>query len=104
MSWFFLLLAGLLEVVWAYYLKKSDGFTNPVPTLITVVGMGLSFWFLSLSLKTLPFSIAYAVWTGIGIIGTAILGMTLLGEEVDYLKIFCICLILAGIFGLKIIY
>ncbi len=102
MAWFTLIIAGLLEVGWAIGLKYSDGFSKPIPSILTVVGMILSFFLLSISLKTLPVGTAYTVWTGIGAIGTAILGMILFQEPRDTARIICMMLIVAGIVGLKL--
>ncbi|CDR34249.1 DMT family transporter [Criblamydia sequanensis] len=103
MSWVYLFLAGILEIVWAYFLKKVDGFSKPFSLAIMILAMILSFWLLNLSLRTLPLGLAYAVWTGIGIAGTVIVGILFLGEEFDILKIVCIAMILVGIFGLKLL-
>ncbi len=102
MSWFYLTLAGLLEVCWAFGLKQSEGFTRLLPSVVTVVFMLGSFGLLSLALRQLPIGTAYAVWTGIGAIGTAIAGIVFLGESKDIAKLFCIGLIALGIFGLKV--
>lgn len=102
MEWIILTLAGFLEIVWAVGLKYTDGFTKLVPSVFTIVAMLLSFWLLSLSLKTLPLGISYAVWTGIGIMGTAIFGILWLGESASVLKIVFISLILIGIIGLNV--
>jgi quaternary ammonium compound-resistance protein SugE len=102
MSWFYLLIAGLLEIVWAIGLKFSEGFTKPLQSVVTVIGMILSFYMLSLSLKTIPLGTAYAVWTGIGATGTAIIGMFFLGESKELARIICILLIITGIVGLKL--
>lgn len=103
MGWLFLLIAGIFEIVWAVGLKYTHGFTRLVPSLITGAAMILSFWSLSFSLKTIPMSIAYAVWSGIGIAGTALFGILWLGESSDMLKIVSIALILIGIIGLKLV-
>ncbi len=95
-------MAGLLEVVWAIGLKYTDGFRKPVPSAITIVAMIASFYLLAQSLKELPVGTGYAVWTGIGAVGTAIVGILLLGESRDLGRIFSIALIVAGIVGLKI--
>ncbi len=102
MAWFTLFIAGLLEVGWAIGLKYSEGFTKPIPSILTVIGMILSFFLLSISLKTLPVGTAYTIWTGIGAIGTAILGMILFQEPRDTARIICMMLIVAGIIGLKL--
>jgi quaternary ammonium compound-resistance protein SugE len=102
MPWLYLFLAGLLEVGWAIGLKYTNGFTRLWPSVGTVAAMIVSFFFLSLALKTIPVGTGYAVWTGIGAVGTAILGMVLLGESRDVWRILCLVLIIAGIVGLKL--
>jgi quaternary ammonium compound-resistance protein SugE len=101
LAWICLLIAGLMEVGWAVGLKFTYGFTRMWPSLGTLACMGLSFFLLSLALKTIPVGTGYAVWTGIGAVGTALVGMWWLGESREVLKIVCILLIVAGIFGLK---
>ncbi len=101
MNWLWLFIAGLFEVAWAIGLKYTEGWTRLVPSLITAALMIASFYFLSLALKSLPIGTAYAVWTGIGTIGAALLGMVLFDEPRDAIRIFCIMLIIAGIAGLK---
>ncbi|MBI5666668.1 MAG: quaternary ammonium compound efflux SMR transporter SugE [Chloroflexi bacterium] len=103
MAWVYLVIAGLLEVGWALGLKYSEGFTRLVPSIFTVIGMVLSFAFLSLALKTIPLGTAYAVWTGIGAVGTVILGIVLLGEPAEVLRLLCVGLIIAGVVGLRIL-
>ncbi|MFL0247237.1 quaternary ammonium compound efflux SMR transporter SugE [Candidatus Clostridium stratigraminis] len=103
MQWLLLVIAGLFEVWWAVALKYSQGFTKLVPSLLTILGMIASFYFLSLALKNLPLGTAYAIWTGIGTIGTAILGIILFKEPVMAARLICIGLIIAGIVGLKFI-
>lgn len=102
MSWLFLLMAGFFEVVWAVELKLSQGFTKMVPTIGTIAAMGLSMACMALALKTIPMGTAYAVWTGIGAVGTVIVGMTVFGEPREALRIACIGLIVLGIAGLKL--
>lgn len=102
MAWLILLLAGLFEVGWAVGLKYTEGFTRPLPTLATVAAMAVSLGLLGLALRTLPLGTAYAVWTGIGTLGTALLGVLLFQESADPLRLGCIGLILAGIVGLKL--
>jgi len=102
MAWLSLLLAGLFEVLWALGLKLSEGFTRPLPAVGTVLAMGLSMAFMAFSLKTIPMGTAYAVWTGIGAVGTAVIGMVLFGEPRAALRVMCIALIIAGIAGLKL--
>ncbi len=102
MAWLYLLVAGLLEVGWAIGLKYTDGFTRLWPTVGTVISMLLSVGFLGLALKTLPVGTGYAVWTGIGTVGTVILGIALLGEPATVMRLACVGLIVAGIIGLKL--
>lgn len=101
MAWVYLVLAGLFEVGWALGLKYTDGFTKVTPSVLTVIGMIGSFVLLGQALRVLPIGTAYAIWTGIGAVGTAILGMALFGEPRDVARILCILLIVAGIIGLK---
>ncbi len=102
MPWLILVIAGLFEVGWAIGLKYTDGFTKLWPTVGTVAAMVISIGLLGLAMKTLPVGTAYAAWTGIGAVGTVILGMILLGEPATVARIICILLIVAGIVGLKI--
>ena len=102
MNWIYLLIAGILEIGWAIGLKYTEGWSKLYPSLITVVLMIASFQFLSMALKTLPIGTAYAIWTGIGAVGTAILGMIIFNEPRDVSRILCILLIVAGIAGLKL--
>lgn len=102
MNWIHLAIAGLLEIAWAIGLKYTEGWTKLVPSIITAALMIASFYFLSLAVKTLPIGTAYAVWTGIGTVGAAILGMFLFDEPRDAVRVVCILLIIAGIAGLKI--
>jgi quaternary ammonium compound-resistance protein SugE len=101
MAWLYLILAGLLEVAWALGLKYTDGFTKLTPSILTVIAMIGSFGLLAQALRVLPIGTAYAIWTGIGAVGTAILGIVLFGEPRDLPRILCILLIVAGILGLK---
>ena len=101
MAWIHLLVAGILEIVWAIGMKYSAGFSRLWPSVITVVAALASFYYLSLALHTLPLGTAYAVWTGIGAVGTALLGILLFGESVSALRLACILLIVGGILGLK---
>ena len=103
MAWVWLTLAGVLEIVWAIGMKYTDGFTRVVPSAITIVAMLASVYFLALAVRTIPIGTGYAVWTGIGAVGVAILGMVLFGEPRTWLRIGCILLIVAGIAGLKIV-
>ncbi|QYO63992.1 quaternary ammonium compound efflux SMR transporter SugE [Leptolyngbya sp. 7M] len=102
MNWLYLVIAGLLEIAWAIGLKYTEGWTRLVPSLVTGVLMVASFYFLSLAVKTLPIGTAYAVWTGIGTVGAALIGMVLFDEPRDAVRVICIMLIIAGIAGLKI--
>jgi quaternary ammonium compound-resistance protein SugE len=102
MSWTFLFFAGLFEIGWAIGLKYTEGFTRPLPTVLTVASMIVSLALLGLALKALPVGTAYAVWTGIGTVGTALLGIWLLGEPATAIRLSCIALIVAGIVGLKL--
>lgn len=102
MNWILLVLAGLLEIVWAVGLKYTDGFTRLWPSLITVLAMAISLALLGVAMKTLPVSTAYAVWMGIGVVGTAILGIIVLGEPATFGRLISIALILAGVIGLKL--
>jgi len=103
MAWLILLVAGLCEIAWAVGLKYTDGFTRPTPTTLVVGAMVASVWLLAIALKTIPLGTGYAVWTGIGAVGTAIVGMLLFDESRDALRIVCILLIVAGIVGLKLV-
>ncbi len=103
MEWIYLVIAGVFEVGWAMGLKYSQGFTRFLPSILTVIGMIASFYFLSLSLKSLPIGTAYAIWTGIGTIGTVLLGILLFKEPVNLMRIVCIVLIVSGVVGLKLI-
>ena len=102
-AWLLLFAAGLLEVVWAIGLKYTDGFSRLLPSTITIAAMIGSVWLLALALKSIPVGTGYAVWTGIGVIGTAILGIVLFSEPATLARIACIGLIVAGIFGLKLV-
>jgi quaternary ammonium compound-resistance protein SugE len=102
MAWLALIVAGLFEMGWAIGLKYTEGFTRPWPTVWTVVAMVISLGLLGLAMKTLPVGTAYAIWVGVGAIGTAILGVTLLGEPVNPGRIASLVLIVAGIIGLKL--
>jgi quaternary ammonium compound-resistance protein SugE len=103
MAWGFLFLAGLLEIMWALALKYSYGFTRFWPTVGTCLAVVLSFGLLGLSLKSVPFGTAYAVWTGIGAAGAGALGILLFGESADLARLGCLLLIVAGIIGLKLV-
>ncbi len=102
MAWFILILAGLLETGWAIGLKYTEGFTRLWPTVATIAAMVVSMTLLGIAVKTLPVGTAYAVWVGIGAVGTVILGIALLGEPVNAARIVSVMLIIAGIIGLKL--
>ena len=102
MAWIYLFIAGIFEVIWAMGLKYSHGFTKLYPSLITLGGMVISFYLLSLATKSLPIGTAYAIWTGIGALGTVILGIFLFNEPLSIQRIVFLGLILIGIFGLKL--
>jgi quaternary ammonium compound-resistance protein SugE len=103
MAWVWLTLAGLLEIVWAIGLKYTESFTRLVPSVVTAVAMIASVWFLALAVRTIPIGTGYAVWTGIGAVGVAILGMVLFDEPRTLFRILSILLIVAGIAGLKLL-
>ena len=102
MDWMILAIAGLFETGWAIGLKYTDGFTKPWPTLWTVLSMIISLWLLGIAMKSLPVGSAYAVWVGIGAVGTVILGIMLLGEPANPARLVSVALIIAGIIGLKL--
>ncbi|MBC7685864.1 MAG: quaternary ammonium compound efflux SMR transporter SugE [Bdellovibrionales bacterium] len=103
MSWIYLFAAGCLEIVWAVGLKYTEGFTKLAPSVFTLVAMAGSVALLGLALRHLPLGTAYAIWTGIGTVGTAVAGMIMLGEPSGALRLMCIGFIVAGIFGLKLL-
>lgn len=102
MPWFYLFIAGLFEVVWATSLKFSHGFSRLTPSIITIVGMIVSFYFLAMATKTLPMGTAYAIWTGIGAVGSIIVGIFVFKEPFSLMRAFLLMLILIGIIGLKL--
>jgi quaternary ammonium compound-resistance protein SugE len=102
MAWIQLIVAGLLEIFWAVSLKHTEGFTKLWPTVFTAAGMIASFYFLAQALKTIPVGTGYAIWTGIGAAGTAILGIVLFAESAAWPRLACIGLIVTGIIGLKL--
>lgn len=102
MNWIYLITAGILEIGWAIGLRYTEGWSKFLPSVLTLVMMIASFYFLSLALRTLPIGTAYAVWTGIGIVGASILGMFVFKEPLEFVRIFCILLIIGGIAGLKL--
>jgi quaternary ammonium compound-resistance protein SugE len=101
-AWLALVAAGLLEVAWAFGLKYSDGLTRFWPTAATGVAIALSFGLMAVALKSLPFGTAYVVWTGIGAVGSILVGMLIYGESADPMRILCLTLIVAGMIGLKL--
>jgi quaternary ammonium compound-resistance protein SugE len=103
MSWLYLLLAGLLEVVWALSLKTTQGFTRLWPTVFTLATMAASVILLAQAVRTLPISTAYAVWTGIGAVGAAVFGVLIFKEAATFPKVICIALIVAGVVGLRLV-
>lgn len=102
MAWIALIAAGVFEVVWSVALKYSEGFRVPVPTIVTVAGMAASFALLSVALRTLPLGTVYAVWTGIGMLGTVLFGAFFLGEALGMVRVLCVGLIIAGVAGLRL--
>ena len=103
MAWFYLLIAGISEIGWAIGMKYTDGFSKPVPTILTLAIMAVSVVFLALAVKHLPLGTAYAIWTGIGTLGTVVLGIWLFNEPSDLIRLLCIGLIIVGIVGLKVV-
>jgi len=102
MAWVCLFFAGVFEIVWAVALKYSNGFTNLVASLIVISSMIVSFYLMSISMKTIPISVVYPIWTAIGAVGVAIFGMTVLGDSVSVIKILCLFLIIVGVVGIKL--
>lgn len=102
MAWIHLLFAGLLEIVWAVAMKQSEGFSKPVPSIITVVGMIASFWLLALAMRNLPLGTAYTIWTGIGAVGAFVVGIVFLGEQVSAMRIGAAVLIVSGLVLMKL--
>jgi quaternary ammonium compound-resistance protein SugE len=102
MPWVYLFLAGLFEIVWVVAMKYAQGFTKPMPSIVMIVGMIISFGFLAMAVKHLPLGTSYAIWTGIGAIGAMIAGIVLFGESASAFRIGSACLIIAGIIGLKL--
>ena len=102
MAWLYLLVAGLLEVVWAVAMKQSDGFSRLIPSVVTVVGMILSFWLLSTAMKSLPLGTAYTIWTGIGAVGAFVLGIVAFGEQVTTGRVAAAVLIVSGLILMKL--
>ncbi|WP_420153740.1 quaternary ammonium compound efflux SMR transporter SugE [Siphonobacter sp.] len=102
MSWIYLIFAGLLEVVWAYFMKQSEGFSRLTPAIITLIAMLASFGLLSVAMRTLPLGTAYSIWTGIGAVGAFLVGIILLGESVNFTRILAAVLIIAGLVLMKV--
>lgn len=102
MAWIYLVIAGLLEVVWAYSMKQSEGFTRLYPSIITFVAMVFSFGLLAFSMRTLPLGTAYTIWTGIGAVGAFVLGIAFLGEQLTFTRVFAGLLIVAGLILMKL--
>ena len=102
MAWIQLVIAGVFEVVWATSLKYTEGFTKLLPSVITIAGMVISFYFLSSAIKTLPMGTAYAIWTGIGALGAVLVGIIVFNEPKDAMRLVFVCFILVGIIGLKV--
>jgi len=102
MAWIYLLVAGVLEVVWAFSMKQSEGFTRLTPSLITFATMAASFWLLALAMRSLPLGTAYTIWTGIGAVGAFIVGIVFLGEQVSALRIGAAVLIVSGLVLMKV--
>jgi quaternary ammonium compound-resistance protein SugE len=102
MAWIFLILAGLFEVVWAYFLKASEGFTQPVATAVTLAAMAASFALLALAMRMLPLGTAYMIWTGIGAVGAFLVGVVVLGEAVTATRLAAAALVLSGIVLMKL--
>lgn len=102
MAWIYLAVAGLLEIVWAFYMKKSEGFSLLTPSVITIIAMIASFALLSVSMKSLPLGTAYTVWTGIGAVGAFVVGIVLLGEAVTPMRVAAAALIVSGLVLMKL--
>jgi quaternary ammonium compound-resistance protein SugE len=102
MAWIILFVAGLLEIVWAFAMKLSDGFSRPVPTAVTVVAMFLSFGLLAMAMKSLPLGTAYTVWTGIGAVGAFVVGVAVLGEAASPMRVLAAILIVGGLVLMKV--
>lgn len=102
MPWFYLFVAGLFEIAWAFAMKQSHGFTRPVPTALMIVTMIASFWFLTLAMRTLPLGTAYTVWTGIGAVGAFVAGVVFLGEQLTPGRILAAALIVTGLVAMRL--
>ncbi len=102
MAWVYLVIAGMLEVIWAYSMQQSFGFSRPIPSLITLFTMAASFWLLAIAMRTIPLGTAYAIWTGIGAIGAFIVGIIFLAEAINIMRTCAVALILSGLILLKL--
>jgi len=102
MAWIYLLAAGVLEIVWAFSMKQSEGFSKLTPSIITLVTMVASFWLLSLAMRTLPLGTAYTIWTGIGAVGAFVIGIVFLGEQVSAMRMAAAVLIVSGLVLMKL--
>ncbi|MGX9188043.1 DMT family transporter [Stenotrophomonas sp. Ker107b] len=102
MAWIYLLAAGVLEIVWAFSMKQSEGFSKLTPSIITLVTMIASFWLLSLAMRTLPLGTAYTIWTGIGAVGAFVIGIAFLGEQISAMRIAAAVLIVSGLVLMKL--
>jgi len=102
MAWIMLFVAGIFEIVWAYSMKQSAGFTRLVPTLVTLAGMVISFVLLSAAMRTIPLGTAYTIWTGIGAVGAFLVGITVLGEQVNTMRVVAAVLIVSGLVLMKL--
>ncbi|WP_439559549.1 quaternary ammonium compound efflux SMR transporter SugE [Dyadobacter sp.] len=102
MAWIYLVVAGLLEVVWSYSMKQSEGFSRLVPSIVTLVAMAASFALLAAAMRSLPLGTAYTIWTGIGAIGAFILGIAFLGEQLTFMRVLAVVLIVAGLVLMKL--
>ena len=102
MAWIYLVVAGCLEVVWAFAMKQSEGFSRPLPTAVTILTMIASFWLLSMAMRALPLGTAYTIWTGIGAVGAFLVGIAMLGEAASAMRIVATLLIVAGLVLMKI--
>jgi len=102
MAWIMLFVAGIFEIVWAYAMKQSAGFTRLVPTLVTLAGMVISFVLLSAAMRTIPLGTAYTIWTGIGAVGAFVVGITVLGEQVNTMRVIAAVLIVSGLVLMKL--
>jgi len=102
MAWIYLLVAGVLEIVWAYSMKQSQGFTRWVPSLVTLTTMLASFWLLAVAMRTIPLGTAYTIWTGIGAVGAFLVGIGLLAEPVNTMRVVAALLIVSGLVLMKL--